>query len=174
MAQPNSQTTRELAKLGANFASIDISNSHIAHSKLKNACMYDKDLTRQKEVCYYLYEVKTVQNDQGTVSGTAILLNLLSPILENLQYITMGDAGQHSTRMRCYFHSQHHFLDYSDPVLDGAVIYAGDIPFWCSRKECTYTEFVDNPTGNIFLARNRDEEFLLNHRNTALHTSAES
>ena len=54
-----------------------------------------------------------------------------SPIIEISQYITLSDAGQHSTRMMCYFHHrQSNFLDYfDDPVLDGIVIYAVDIPF---------------------------------------------
>ena len=37
MAQLNLQTTRKLAKLGAYFASVNIDNTCITHSKLKNA-----------------------------------------------------------------------------------------------------------------------------------------
>ena len=37
MAQPNSQTTRELAKLEDNVANIKINNSHITCSKSENA-----------------------------------------------------------------------------------------------------------------------------------------
>ena len=36
MALPNLQITRELARLEANFASINISNSDIVHSKSEN------------------------------------------------------------------------------------------------------------------------------------------
>ena len=36
MTQPNALTTRELAKLGADFASGNINNTHLTHSKLKN------------------------------------------------------------------------------------------------------------------------------------------
>ena len=56
MAQPNSQTKRELAKLGADFASININNSHITHSKSKNASQAPD---QQKEVYYYLHEFET-------------------------------------------------------------------------------------------------------------------
>ena len=78
--------------------------------------------------------------------------------------------------MRCYFHSQQNcFLDYfNDPVLDGAVIHVGDIPFWYGEKEGMETEVLDIPTGSIFLATSRDHDFLLSHRNTSLHTPTES
>ena len=36
MALPNSQTTRGLARLGADCANIDISNSHVTSSKLRS------------------------------------------------------------------------------------------------------------------------------------------
>ena len=52
------------------------------------------------------------------------------------------------------------FIDYfTDPVLDGAVIYAGDIPYQYNEQEGTYTEFLGNATGNIFQAASRDQEF---------------
>ena len=37
-----------------------------------------------------------------------------------------------------------------------------------------YREVLDNPIGNIFLAACKYHEFLISHRNTALHTSIES
>ena len=91
-------------------------------------------------------------NEQDTVPGAAISLNLHLSILKTSQYITLGDAGQHSFRMMCWFHSQQNcFLDYfDDPVPDGSVIYPGDIPFQYSEKEGTYAEVIDNPTGNVF------------------------
>ena len=102
--------------------------------------------------------------------------NLCSLIQDNSQCITLNDAGQHSTRMRCYFHCQCScFIDYFDvTVLGGAGIYAGDIPFWYNKQEDTYTEFLGNPTGNVFLAESRDHEFLLSHRGTGLHASHSS
>ena len=77
--------------------------------------------------------------------------------------------------MRCYFYPQQsHFLDNIDhPVLDGAVIYEGDIQFWYSEREGKDTEVLDNPKRNIFLTISRDHEFLLSHRNTMFHTSIE-
>ena len=117
-------------------------------------------------------QVENNSNDQGPVPGPAMTLNMHSPILKNSQYITLSDVGQHSTRIRCYFHSQqNHFLNYfHNPALDGAVIYVGDIPLWYSGKVGTYTEVLDNPTGNVFLAAGRDHKFLLSYRNTVLHT----
>ena len=55
--------------------------------------------------------------------------------------------------MRCYFYCQYNlFLDcFDDHVLDGAVIYAGNIHFQYGKQEGIYTEVLDNPTGNIFL-----------------------
>ena len=72
-----------------------------------------------------------------------------------------SDAGPQSTRMRCYFHLQlNHFIDYFNyTVPDGAVINAGDILFHPNEQEGTYTEFLGNPTGNIFLAASRDHKF---------------
>ena len=55
--QIHEQQTRELAKIGANFASININNSHVTHSKSKT---HHEHLTRLKEVCYCLYELKTM------------------------------------------------------------------------------------------------------------------
>ena len=67
------------------------------------------------------------------------------------------------------------FLGYfGDPAPYGAVIYVVDIPFWYSEKGDMYIEVLDNPSGNIFLATSRDNEFLLSYRNTVLHTSTES
>ena len=65
--------------------------------------------------------------------------------------------------MHCYFYClQSHFIDYIDDlVLDGAVICAGDVPFQYNEQEGTYTEFLVNPTGNVFLATSG--EFLLSH-----------
>ena len=62
--------------------------------------------------------------------GATVVTNLHLPILDSSQYISLSDAGQHSTRMRSYFYCQLNcFTDYfSDPVPDGAVIYAGDFP----------------------------------------------
>ena len=101
-----------------------------------------------------LLPVRLENNDQGSAPGTTKSLNLQSLILMNSQYITLSDIGQHSTRMRCHFHNQQNcFFDYfNDPVPDGALIYAVDIPFQYSEKEGTYTQVFDNQPGNVFLA----------------------
>ena len=41
--------------------------------------------------------------------------------------------------MKWYFHhKQKHFLDYfKDPILDGAVIYVGDVPFQYNEREAS-------------------------------------
>ena len=118
--------------------------------------------------------VKQEENDKGTISGATASPNLHLPILDGTQYITLSDAGQHSTRMRCYFHYQFNcFIDYfDDQVPDGKVIYAGDVPFWYNEQEGMYTEFWGNPTGYIFMAARRDKTFLLNHRGSTLHVSS--
>ena len=70
-------------------------------------------------------------NDEGTITGAAISVNLHSLILKSSQYNTISDADQHSTRMRCCFHHQCYCFidDFNDPVPDDAVMYAGDILF---------------------------------------------
>ena len=125
-------------------------------------------------------------HDEGTVPGATVSSNLHSQILDSSQYITFNDAGQHSTRMRNYFHCHQHFTrmrnyfhhhcnhfidNFDDPVLDGAVIYAGDIPFQDNEQGGMYTEILDNKTWNIFLLASRDHECLLGHAGTALHIS---
>ena len=101
------------------------------------------------------FQVENSTNDQGKASGTAKLPNLHSLILDKFQYITLSDAGQHSTRMMHYFHHQQNcFLDYfNDPVPGDAVIYVGNIPFWYSEREGTYTELLDDETENAFLTQ---------------------
>ena len=78
--------------------------------------------------------------------------------------------------MECYFHHQQNcFLDcFSDPLQDGLVIYVGGILFWNSEKVGTYTEVFVNTIGNSFWAASRYHEFLPSHKDTVLHTSADS
>ena len=68
--------------------------------------------------------------------------------------------------MQCSFHHLwNYFIDYSDnPVPDGAVIYAGNVPFQYNEQEEMYREFLGNPTGNICLATSRNHEFLLSDK----------
>ena len=94
--------------------------------------------------------------------------NLHSQILASSKCITLSDEGQQSISMICYFHQHNHSLDdFDGHVQDAAVIYAGDIPFQYSKKQGTYEEVLDNPTGSIFLAARRDHSFLLSHKDTA-------
>ena len=67
------------------------------------------------------------------------------------------------------FHNYFH-----DPVLDGAFIYEGNIPFQYNVQEGMYKEFSGNPTGNIFLATSRDHEYLLHHKGNTSHISNHS
>ena len=116
----------------------------------------------------------TDSSDAGGTIPYAAVPPYLSPLnLDSSQYITLSDADPHSTRMIHYFHYQHkHFIDYlNDPVLDGAVIYAGDVPFWNDEQEGTYTEIFGNSTNYMFVAASRDHKFLLNHRSIILHFS---
>ena len=118
-------------------------------------------------------QIRKSSNNKGTMSGAITSPNLNSQILDSPQYITISDTGQHSTRMRCYFHSQHnHFIHFfNDPVPDGAVNYAGNIPFQYNEQDGTFMKFSDNPTGNVFLAASRDHKFLSSHKGTTSHIS---
>ena len=73
--------------------------------------------------------------------------------------------------MQCSFHHLwNHFIDYFDnPVLDGAVIYTGIVPFQYNDQVGMYIEFSGNPAGNIFLASSRDHEFLLSRKGNMSH-----
>ena len=53
--------------------------------------------------------------------------------------------------MKCYYDCTHGcFLDYfNDPILDDAVIYAGDIPFQYNMVEGRYTEYIGNLVGAV-------------------------
>ena len=88
----NPFTTKELARLGADFTGIDVKNSHITHSKSKT---HHKYLTRQKGSLLLSIQMGNNSDDQMTITGAALLPNLHSPFLENSKYITLSDAGQH-------------------------------------------------------------------------------
>ena len=65
MALPNSQTSREMARLGSDFASIDISNSHITHSK----SMSESQLPDKKEKSSLLpMQIENNSHDNGTIT----------------------------------------------------------------------------------------------------------
>ena len=78
--------------------------------------------------------------------------------------------------MKCYYDHIHcHFLDYfNDPILDDAAIYAGDIPFQCSKIEGIYTKFIGNSIGTVYIAVKRDHEFLIGQSRNKLNMSSDS
>ena len=71
-------------------------------------------------------------------------LNLHSSLRDSSELIKHSDASQNFTRMQCNFRClQNHFIDdFSDPVLNGAFIYAGDVPFKYNEQEGMYTEII--------------------------------
>ena len=169
MALPNSPTARDLARLEADFASTDISNSHVTCSQARE----ESQIPDKTEGSLIMpLEIGNCKNGEWTIPGVTTSPNLPLLIFNSPQDITLSNVGQHSSRMRCHFNYQcNHFIYFNGPVPDGAVIYEGDIPFWHNKKEGTYIEFFGNPTGYIFLPASRDNEFLLSHRGTTSHVS---
>ena len=78
--------------------------------------------------------------------------------------------------MKCYFHhEQNCFLDYfKDPALNGAIIYADDVPFQYNEWEGKYTEFIGSPTDIMFVAVNMDHKFLLSWKGNVSNISDSS
>ena len=106
-----------MARLAADFASIEISNSHVICSKSTN----ESKIPCKTEGSLLLpIQIGNNSHDEGTKAGATVSLNLCSQILDSFQY-TLSDASQHSTRMICCFHCQYNgFIDYFDDiVLDG-------------------------------------------------------
>ena len=67
MALPNLRTTRELARLGANFASMDINNSHVTHSQVRGEC----EIPDKQEGSLLLpLQIRNSGNNEGTMPGT--------------------------------------------------------------------------------------------------------
>ena len=88
----------------------------------------------------------------------------------------MSDADLHSTGMRCFSHSQKSCFGITLMILFQIVhyLYVDDIKFQYREREGTYTNFLQNPKGNVSMGTSRNHNFLLIYRNTVLHTSAES
>ena len=134
-------------------------NSYVTHSQARR----EPQIPDKTEGSLLLsLQIENSSNIEGTTPDATASPNL-SQILDIHQNITLNDAGQHSVRMRYYFHYQCNcFIHYfDDPVPDGAVIHAGDFPFQYKEQEGTYTDFCGNPTGYIFLAVSRDHKFLI-------------
>ena len=143
--------TRELVGLDSALASVDFNSNCTTHSMLRNKLQI-LDTVEDNNL-----PPKENSNDTH-IAETVSTWNLHSPHKDSSVLVTLSDASQNSTKMQCYFHHlQNHFIDYvDDPVLDGAVIYAGDVPFQYNEQEGMYTKFLGNPTSNIFLATSRE------------------
>ena len=152
---------QELARLGADFAGIDISNSHVSHSQ----AIRESQIPDKTAVSLLLpLQIRESSNGEGTIPYATASPNLHSLILDSSQYITLSDADQQSTMMRCYFYYQcNHFIDYfNDPIQNSTVIHGGDVLFQYDGQEGPYIELFGNPAGYIFPAVSRDHKFLLN------------
>ena len=150
--------------LGVNFNNIDISVGYKTQGKSRD----NSPLYGAGENNWLPLQTINSNHVKEALTGTTNALSLPSTPKSNS---TCMNLGQNSTIMKCYFHyEQNCFLDYfKDPVLDHTVIYVGNVPFQCNKQEDKYTEFVGNLTGNIFVAANRDYEFLLRHKGNATY-----
>ena len=128
MYLPNSRTARQLARLGGDFANIDISNRWITLSQVGR----ESQMPYKTEGSLLLpVQIRDSSDSERTIHYANSSPNLNSPFLDSPQYITLSDADQHSTRMRCYYCYQcNFFIDcFDDYVPYGVVIYAGDFLF---------------------------------------------
>ena len=151
------------------MASINISNSHVTCSQVKRG---SEILDKPEGKLLLPLQIGDSGNSEGTIPGATLSASLHFLILDSPQYITICDAGQHSTKMRCYFHYQCNcFIDYfDDAVSDAAVMCTGYMPFQYNEQRDMYTECFGKQTGNVFAA-SRSNELLLSHRGTASHVS---
>ena len=100
---PNSRTAREFARLEANFAGINIGNSHVTHSLARRESQIPD---KMEGILLFPLQIRDSSNSEGTIPCASTSPNLCSPIFDSSQYITLHDEAQHSTRMRCFFHYQ--------------------------------------------------------------------
>ena len=134
---------RELARLKVDFTSVDINNSYATHSKLSN-----KSQTPgvAEENNLWPTQASNNTNAGGETAIPSICIHYLGTA-QNWSSLAMPVR----TLLECDAISTAYFIDYfDDPVPDGAVIYAGDVPFQYNEQEGMCTEFLGNPTGNIF------------------------
>ena len=101
----------------------------------------------------------TRDDNEEALAGEATTLNLFSP--PPTDTTASENLSQSSIKIKCYCNQKHHhFLDYfNDPILDDAVIYAGDVPFHYNKIEGRYMEFIGNSIGTVFIAAKRDHKF---------------
>ena len=136
-----------------------MSKGYTTHSKSKiNSVIHGEE-----ENNVLLSQTTTSDDNEEALAGAAATLNLLSSPTANP---TGQNLSQSPVKMKCdYHHTNHCFLDYfNDPISDDAVIYMSDIPFQCNKIEGSYTEFIGNPIGTVFIAAKRDHKFLLSQR----------
>ena len=82
---------RELSILGADFASINIGNSH----GTQNEARRESQIPDKTEGSLLLpLKLGNSSNCQGTIPGATASPNLCLPILDRVQYITLSDSGQ--------------------------------------------------------------------------------
>ena len=159
------KVSRELANLGADLTSTDMSTGYVTWSKLKN-----NSATHGAEENNLLPSQTIASGDNGeTLAGAATKFSSLSPPTNNS---TSVNLSQSSAKMKFYYHHrQNCFLDcFNDPVPDDTVIYESGIPFQYNKREGRYTEFIGKPTGTIF----SHQKGLLSERSNTPNMSSNS
>ena len=138
---------RQLVGLEVKITTVDIISSYDTHCKSRNKSQISETAKENS-----LSPTQASNNTHDEEAATP--LNMHSPPRDSSELITLSYASQNSTRMQCYFHHLwNHFINYLyHPVLDGAVIYTGDVPLKYNDQEGKYTEICSSPTGNILLA----------------------
>ena len=110
-------------------------------------------------------------DNKDALVGVATISSLLSPPTDssNSQYFN-------NSHMKCYYSYTHGcFLEYyNDPILDDAMIYAGDIPFQYNKVEGRYTKFIGNPADTVFTVVKGDHAFLFNQSKNNANMSSNS
>ena len=162
MAQP--WMNRILAGLEVDLTSVDINSNYATQSKSRSKL---KIPGTPKEKCL----PSTQASNNTHYDEAATPLNLCSPPRHSFELITLSNVSQKSPRMQCYLDWLCNcFINYfTNTVPDGAVIYAGAVLFQYNEQEGMYTEFLGNPTGNVFIAASRDHEFSLSHKDNVSH-----
>ena len=119
--------TRESTGLEIELTNVDINSGYATYSQWKNKSYIPNTAGEDNLPSHQ----NTHNHDAATSS------NLHSPHRDTSELITLSDASQNSTRIQCYFHHlQDCFIDYfENPVLDGAIIYTGDVQFQYNEQE---------------------------------------
>ena len=115
------RVNRELASLRADLTSTDVNEGYITYRKSK----INSTVQATEENNVLLPQEPAHNENNSVLAGAATALSLLSPPTDN-----SNSQDINKSHIKCYYDCMHHhFLDYfNDPILDDAVIYAGDIP----------------------------------------------